>query len=128
MIDCIAVGDSIAVGTGQAMHCTVRAHVGWSSSKIVTLSNGVKAELCIISAGSNDPKNPKLIVNLKKIRNNLDCNKVVWIKPINSTAANAVSAAKKGNDSVVSFTPSKDKVHPKSYSTLANSIKKVLAF
>jgi hypothetical protein len=128
MIDCIAVGDSIAVGTGQAMHCTVRAHVGWSSSKIVTLSNGVKAELCIISAGSNDPKNPKLIVNLKKIRNNLDCNKVVWIKPINPTAANAVLAAKKGNDSVVSFTPSKDKVHPKSYSTLANSIKKVLAF
>lgn len=128
MIDCVAIGDSIAVGAGQAMHCTVKAHVGWTSTKIVTLSNGVKAQLCIISAGSNDPKNPKLIVNLKKIRNNLNCNKIVWVKPINSTAANAVYAAKKANDSVVSFTPSKDNVHPKSYKTLADSIKKVLAF
>lgn len=128
MIDCIAVGDSIAVGTGQAMHCTVRAHVGWPSGKIITLSNGVKAELCIISAGSNDPKNPKLVVNLKKIRNNVNCKKVVWIKPVNSTAANAVYSAKNATDSIVSFTPSKDNVHPKSYKALVNSIKIVLAF
>ena len=128
MIDCVAVGDSIAVGTGQAMHCVVRAHVGWSSNKIITLSNGVKAELCIISAGSNDPKNPKLIVNLKRIRNNVDCDKVVWIKPVNSTAAKAVFTAKNPSDSVISFTPSKDNVHPKNYRTLANAIKKLLAF
>ena len=124
MIDCLAIGDSIAVGVGQAMHCTVRAHVGWPSSKIVTLSNGVRAELCIISAGSNDPKIPKLIVNLKKIRNNLNCNRVVWIKPVNRTASAAVSAAMRGTDSSVSFVPGKDNVHPKSYNSLAKSIKK----
>lgn len=119
MIDCVAVGDSIAVGTGKAMGCEIRAHVGWSSSKIVNLANGVKAELCVISAGSNDPKNPKLLINLKTIRGKIDCVKVVWIQPINPTAAAAVRNARKSNDSVVTFSPTKDNVHPKNYYDLA---------
>lgn len=119
MIDCVAIGDSIAVGVGQAMHCTVRAHVGWSSSKIINLTNGVKSELCVISAGSNDPNNPKLLLNLKTIRGKIDCVKVIWIQPINKKAASAVRNAKRGGDSVVTFSPSKDNVHPKSYSALA---------
>lgn len=119
MIDCVAVGDSIAVGTGQAMGCEVRAHVGWSSSKIVNLANGVKAELCVISAGSNDPNNPKLLLNLKTIRGKIDCVKVVWIQPINKKAATAVRNAKRNGDSLVTFSPSKDNVHPKNYNALA---------
>lgn len=119
MIDCVAIGDSIAVGTGKAMGCEIRAHVGWSSGKIVNLANGVRSELCVISAGSNDPNNPRLILNLKTIRGKIDCVKVIWIQPVNTRAAAAVKSAKKPGDSVVSFTPSKDKVHPKSYSVLA---------
>lgn len=119
MIDCVAVGDSIAVGTGQALGCEIRAHVGWPSSKIVNLANGVKSELCVISAGSNDPKNPKLLINLKTIRGKLDCVKVVWIQPVNKTASSAVRNAARAGDKIVSFTPSKDNVHPKNYNTLA---------
>lgn len=119
MIDCVAVGDSIAVGTGQAMGCEIRAHVGWSSRKIVNLANGVRSELCVISAGSNDPNNPKLLLNLKTIRGKIDCVKVIWIQPINKKAASAVRSARKNGDSIVTFLPSKDNVHPKNYSALA---------
>lgn len=122
MIDCIAIGDSIAVGTGRAMGCEIRAHVGWPSGKIVNLANGVKQEICIISAGSNDPNNPKLLLNLKTIRGKIDCVKVVWIKPVNPTASSAVRKAA-GNDIAVSFDPGKDNVHPKSYKNIANAIK-----
>lgn len=118
MIDCVAIGDSIAVGTGKALGCEIRAHVGWPSSKIVNLANGVKSELCIISAGSNDPKNPKLLLNLKTIRGKIDCVRVIWILPVNKTAANAVRTAASG-ERVVGFTPGKDNVHPKNYNTLA---------
>jgi hypothetical protein len=122
MIDCIAIGDSIAVGTGRAMGCEIRAHVGWPSGKIVNLANGVKQEICIISAGSNDPKNPKLLLNLKTIRGKIDCVKVIWILPVNSKAASSVRSAAK-NDCVVRFTPSKDNVHPKSYKKVVSTIK-----
>jgi hypothetical protein len=118
MIDCIAIGDSIAVGTGKALSCEVRAHVGWPSSKIINLANGAKAELCIISAGSNDPNNPKLLLNLKTIRGKIDCVKVVWILPVNPKASSTVRKAAAG-DKVVSFTPGKDNVHPKNYNVLA---------
>jgi hypothetical protein len=123
MIDCVAVGDSIAVGTGQAMGCEIRAHIGWSSSKIVNLANGATKELCIISAGSNDPKNPKLLINLKTIRGKLNCVKVVWILPVNPTASSAVRKAAVKNDCLITFSPSKDKVHPKSYKKVADTIK-----
>ena len=119
MIDCVAIGDSIAVGTGKAMGCEIRAYIGWSSSKIVNLANGVKAELCVISAGSNDPNNPKLLLNLKTIRGKIDCVKVVWIQPINKKAASAVRNAVRSGDNVVTFLPAKDNVHPKNYNALA---------
>ena len=125
MIDCVAVGDSIAVGTGQALGCEIRAHEGWSSSKIVNLANGVRSELCVISAGSNDPNNPKLLLNLKTIRGKIDCVKVIWILPVNVTAANIVKKAA-GRDRVIGFVPGKDHVHPKSYKNIAKTIKKNL--
>jgi hypothetical protein len=124
MIDCVAIGDSIAVGTGQALGCEIRAHVGWPSSKIVKLANGVRAETCIISAGSNDPTNPKLLINLRTIRGKIGCVRVIWVLPVNTKAKNAVRAAVRSGDCTVNFTPGKDKVHPKSYQTLAKNIKK----
>jgi len=119
--DCVAIGDSIAVGVGKNLGCEMRAFVGYPSTKIIKLADGKYHRICIISAGSNDPDNPKLIDNLKKIRLAVKCTAVVWIAPINKTANKAVKYVAM-KDNVVEIKLSVDNVHPKSYNTLARDI------
>lgn len=121
-MDCAIIGDSIAVGVAQQrFNCTIDARVGLSSSAIAHIVGD--AEVTIISAGSNDPNNPKLITNLEAIRAKRT-GKVVWIIPVHPVAASSVlSVARKHQDSIVFFNPGKDKVHPKSYQTLAGYVR-----
>ena len=122
-MDCVAIGDSIAVGVSRPLSCERRAIVGLSSTKIINIAGGKYRATCIISAGSNDPKNPKLTINLIKIREKVKCSSYVWIRPIHSVAALAtMNIAKKYGDVVVTFKPAKDNVHPKSYTDLAKKI------
>lgn len=114
-MDCVAIGDSIAVGVSRPLGCETRAYVGWPSNKIINLASGRYHATCIISAGSNDPNNPHLRINLKKIRDRAKCSSYVWIQP-------TMSVAKEYGDVVISFTPSKDRVHPRSYSELAKKV------
>ena len=121
MIDCVAIGDSIAVGVGKQLGCEMRAFVGYSSTKIIKLANGKYHKVCIISAGSNDPKNPNLDKNLLSIRKAVNCSFVVWILPVDKYAkATVLKIATK--DSVISFKPSVDNIHPVNYNTLALDI------
>ena len=122
-MDCVAIGDSIAVGVSRPLGCETRAYVGWPSNKIINLASGRYHATCIISAGSNDPKNPHLRINLRKIRDRAKCSSYVWIRPMHSIAAAAtMSVAREYGDIVVSFIPSKDRVHPRSYSELAKKV------
>lgn len=122
MTDCVAIGDSIAVGVAQVSHCENHASVGASSSYIAT-HYSASGDLCVISAGSNDPNSKNLFDNLIKIRYNNKCKRYVWILPQNKRAAGVVrKAAAVHGDSIVTFTASKDGVHPKNYSDLAKSI------
>lgn len=121
-MDCAIIGDSIAVGIAQQrFNCTVDARVGLSSSAIVRIVGD--GDLIVISAGSNDPNNPKLISNLEAIRSKRT-GKVIWIIPVHPVAAASVRlVAQKHQDMVVSFKPGKDGVHPKSYKALAGYIR-----
>jgi hypothetical protein len=57
--DCYVIGDSIAVGSAQAVReCRVDAKIGISSTAIASRAH--HAKLVVISAGSNDSKNPRL--------------------------------------------------------------------
>jgi hypothetical protein len=119
---CTAIGDSIAVGYGQVAQCTINARVGASSGEIARKARG--AGFCVISAGSNDPDNPRLVDNLLAIRRKVsNCSSVVWIVPVNQRAAHAVrQVAAKFGDRAVPFKPSKDNVHPKSYVALYKAV------
>ena len=67
MAACLIAGDSIAVGVAPYLpRCAVNAKVGITSTAIIRRVGA--ANLLIISAGSNDPRNPRLINNLKSIR------------------------------------------------------------
>ena len=124
-MDCISIGDSIAVGIGQAAHCTVNAKVGASSSfiadHVISSSKGV----AVISAGSNDPHNPRLRSNLDRIRSKVTARKVVWILPYNRSAAAVVKAvAVQHGDGYIDLSgfTTRDGIHPSSYQKVARKL------
>ena len=122
-MDCVAIGDSIAVGTGPELSCEIRAAVGLTSSRIIPLAGGRFHAYCIVSAGSNDPTSPKLTDNLTSIRNQSKCKVYVWIEPANKAASKVVKdLARQFGDKTVTFTPGQDGVHPASYKAVAGDI------
>jgi hypothetical protein len=121
-LDCYIIGDSIAAGSARAVReCSVDAKIGISSTAIIGRAHD--AALVVISAGSNDPKNPRLRQNLETIRAKAT-RRVLWIVPIDKTAAAAVryTAAKHG-DGLITFAPAKDNVHPHYYGPVATQIR-----
>ena len=126
MIECLVLGDSIAVGLGaQLRACVTDAQVGIGSAAIVGRAG--PADVAVISAGSNDPHNPRLEANLRMIRAKVR-GRVVWIVPQHRVAADAVTkVARFHGDQIVSFAPSQDRVHPRSYRELAASVRPRLA-
>ena len=118
IMDCIAIGDSIAVGIGQAERCTISAKVGASSSYIAQHMRASNKEVSIISAGSNDPSSPHLKDNLTIIRSKVSSERVIWILPYNRKAASIVkSIALSNRDEYIDLAgfKSHDSVHPARY-------------
>jgi len=123
MIDCAIVGDSIALGVGTELQgCIVNAAPGVPSADII--GRVEDAAVVVVSAGSNDWRNPQLEENLVTIRERAHGAKsVIWIAPANPKAAEAVKrVARRYGDKVVSFKPRADHVHPANYGALAFSV------
>lgn len=132
---CWVEGDSIALGTHDAeglpasyklVECSVDAKIGIPSSEIIGRAHD--AMLVVISAGSNDPQNPKLSDNLEAIRT-VAKNKVLWIVPaISPTAAAAVKkVAAEHHDDTVEFVAGKDHTHPLTYKPIISQVRADLA-
>lgn len=85
MIPCITIGDSIAVGVGQARpECEVIARVGISSGRYVAnmLPHGrMGAGAAVISLGVNDGDTADTLDNLRTVRGRIDADTVVWLLP-----------------------------------------------
>jgi len=123
MIECIIIGDSIALGVAQyRQECVVHAQTGittkaWNDK----YPDILKAKQVIISLGSNDPSyNNK---ELNKVRTKVTADEVFWIVPANKPS-NDIS--KEYHDTNLKINKlSSDKVHPtlKGYEILANQTK-----
>jgi lysophospholipase L1-like esterase len=85
MLECIIVGDSIAVGTQQFRpECVAYAKGGINSWQWVNKNIGnmpLIAETVIISLGSNDHKGVKTVTELRTIRAMTKAKRVFWILP-----------------------------------------------
>jgi len=84
MIDCLILGDSIAVGTQQFRpECQLIAKGGINSSqwnrKYRTEPLG--ARTVIISLGSNDHEHVRTIWELQQLRDRVQADRVFWILP-----------------------------------------------
>ena len=128
MLDCIIIGDSIAVGTHMIYtECETYAKNGinskqWNIAWPVLSSDAAKT---VISLGSNDfGINTK--EELEVVRSKIKSGKVYWVLPkkVDSNAA-VREVAKSHGDTVIEMTNMQpDNIHP-TYLGYANIVKKV---
>jgi lysophospholipase L1-like esterase len=132
MLECLILGDSIAVGTHQARpECVAHAKGGWNTWQWNRdyLKNSLTANTVIISLGSNDHKGVRTKAELQRIREKVGtAARVFWILPaINPTVQAIVkSMAEEYGDTVLPITRlQKDGVHPSwaGYKELAEKTK-----
>ena len=118
MLECLIIGDSIAVGTKYVRpECVSYAKSGWNSSQWNNeySSKPLVANTVIISLGSNDLKNIDTKKELETIRDRAKAQRVFWILPaIKPRVQDIVYEIAIENDDVVIPIRSlqKDKVHP----------------
>lgn len=119
MLDCLIVGDSIAVGTHQFRpECAVYARGGWNTWQWNRdyLNSDLGAKTVIISLGSNDHKGVRTKAELQRLREKVGASvRVFWIVPaIKPDIQDIVrTMAKEYGDTVVPITRlQSDGVHP----------------
>jgi lysophospholipase L1-like esterase len=132
MIDCLVLGDSIAVGTHQFRpECVAYAKGGWNTWQWSRdyLKNDLTAKTVIISLGSNDHKGVKTKAELQRIREKVGTSaRVFWILPAIKPDIQEIvkQMAREYGDTVLPITRlQKDGVHPSwaGYKQLAKETK-----
>lgn len=134
MLECLIVGDSIAVGTAQARpECMSYSKSGWNSwnwnKDYLAKAASQPARTVIISLGANDHRGIKTEQELRKMREAVKGDRVFWIspgkerKPIPQDAIERI--AREYGDTIISRPEahmSKDGVHPtgRGYRVLAD--------
>jgi lysophospholipase L1-like esterase len=140
MLECLIIGDSIAVGTANFRpDCVAYAKGGINSHQWVNQNIGklpLQAKTVIISLGSNDHKYVKTVAELQTIRELTKADRVYWILPHGNHPKSNVSisdiqamvkfVAEQYNDIVLPITRVQaDNVHPSwaGYKELADKTK-----
>lgn len=121
-MDCVTIGDSIAVGLGRATHCYQMAAIGRTAFDQAAIIKPINIDTAIISLGTNRPTDPNLKVDIEYVRSKVTAKKVVWIIPYNEHAAKIVrSVATKFGDKYVELSafPTSDDRHPHMYKPVA---------
>lgn len=86
MINCMIVGDSIAVGTAMYRpDCVSYSRGGWNSwqwnKDYLPVASSKPTKTLIISLGANDHKGVKTEEELRKMRSAIKADRVFWISP-----------------------------------------------
>ena len=93
MLECLIVGDSIAVGTKQfAPACELQGKGGINTWQFNRMYPGsFHAETVIISLGSNDHKHINTEAELIKMRERVKGSRVFWVLPAGNLKASEVN-------------------------------------
>ncbi len=92
MLECLILGDSIAVGTHQQRpECALYAKSGINSRQFnKQYSQQFRGKIVVISLGSNDHKHIKTEKELYKLRERVQAETVYWILPIGNSKASEI--------------------------------------
>jgi lysophospholipase L1-like esterase len=126
MLECLIVGDSIAVGTSQFRpECSSFSQVGITSknwnNKFANID--LSAKSIIISLGTNDYTGINTFEELANLRSKIKYSNVFWILPVGNSPKNGISLASiqkiiieianQNNDTILNISfVSKDQIHP----------------
>ena len=134
MLDCLIIGDSIAVGTKMFMpQCADYAKGGITSHGWLKRygTNDLSANSVIISLSTNDWERADTTAKLREIRGKVRAARVFWIEPNPESKPDAVAhvnqVAREFGDTVIRTTRwQKDKIHPSwaGYKELAGATQK----
>lgn len=131
MAACLIIGDSIALGLAIALAglqpgaCDVSARIGATTAAITSWVPAAYYRLAIVSAGSNDPANARLILDMRRLRSRLRANNIIWVYPRKEAPAWSVHrvALEHGDQAIgLSQLLSPDGVHPRSYAAAVRII------
>ena len=124
-MDCMIVGDSIAVGTHQfAPHCHLQGRGGINTWQFNKQFPGIfQAHTVIISLGTNDHQYIKTAQELERMRLRVKAQRVCWILPAANLPASKVpieniqkwvrDLAQKQGDMVIPIRYlQRDQIHP----------------
>lgn len=86
MLECMIIGDSIAVGTAMYRpDCVSYSRSGWNSwqwnKDYLSVASGKPTKTLIISLGANDHAGIKTEQELRKMRSTVQADRVFWISP-----------------------------------------------
>lgn len=133
MLDCLIIGDSIAVGTKMFKpQCVAYAQSGINSEDWNSKfgSKNLESQIVVISLGSNDLRKFNTRDHLVSIRQKITAAKVMWIEPNAKrkpmAAKHVRSVAQEFGDLVLTNTHwQPDQIHPNriGYQSLAERIK-----
>jgi lysophospholipase L1-like esterase len=132
MLECLIVGDSIAVGTQMfAKECASYAKGGINSKQWVDKNIGnmpLQAKHVIISLGSNDHQYIKTEAELETIRQLTKADRVYWIMPAIKPNIQEIvrKVATKYSDVIIPITKLQpDGIHPSwaGYKEIAEKVK-----
>jgi lysophospholipase L1-like esterase len=135
MLECLMMGDSIAVGIGQNRpECVTIAKVGITSDKwYKQYSHRIDQpfKIVVISLGTNDWKTTYTAEYLYDIRKKVKANAVVWIlpsltlKPTQRAIVREIASEFKDKTMDISQFIGPDGIHPtgRGYQTIARSLK-----
>lgn len=118
MLECLILGDSIALGTHSARpECAVYARSGIDSREFVNryIGKDLVADTVVISLGSNDHKGIKTKNELMDLRSQVLAKKVYWIMPAIKPEIQEIveEVATKYGDWIIRIPNlSKDGIHP----------------
>jgi len=96
VLECLIVGDSIAVGTKMfAPHCELQGKGGINTWQFNRMYKGsFYADTVIISLGSNDHKGVRTYDELFELRQRVGAKNVFWVLPAGNLPAGGVPIAK----------------------------------
>ena len=86
MVDCMVIGDSIAVGTAMYRpECISYSRGGWNSwqwnKDYLSVASSKPVKTVIVSLGANDHAGVKTEQELRKMRSTIRADRVFWISP-----------------------------------------------
>jgi hypothetical protein len=132
MFECLILGDSIGVGTAQAINaryarrCEVQAVERATAEQILGWRRPPKSfGAAIFAMGSNDAAGTALARKLLSIRASVRTRRVIWLLPYARQQAYVVSsvAATFGDETLdLARFPSRDRIHPASYGDVARTL------